>query len=125
MSDIVRTNRPENLFGGFTEASREAGQAMTSEDHEWWQREVTARMVRLAGYMAAGRPVDAPEVQAELDIHYASIRRFWTPDAIAYKELAQAYVDDARFRRACDRIRCGLAAYQRDAMVVYADAWLS
>ncbi len=119
-----RGGRSENLFLGVEEASREAKAAMTAEDQEWWQHEVTARMIRLARYMAAGAPVDAPEVQAELDIHYASICRFWAPNAAAYKGLGQSYVDDHRFRRACDRIAGGLAVYQRDAMAVYADAWL-
>jgi len=73
----------------------------------------------------AGVPVDAPEVQTELDIHYAGICRFWTPNAEAYKGLGQTYVDDSRFRRNYDRIADGLAVYQRDAMVVYADTLLS
>lgn len=123
-NQTVKINRSENLFAGVEETCREAKAAMTAEDQEWWQHEVTARMIRLAGYMTAGMPVDAPEVQAELDIHYASICRFWTPNAYAYKGLGQSYLDDPHFRLTCDRIAGGLAAYQRDAMVVYADAWL-
>lgn len=123
-NEMVMINRSENLFVGVEEACREAKAAMTAEDQEWWQHEVTARMIRLAGYMTAGMPVDAPEVQAELDIHYASICRFWTPNAFAYKGLGQSYLDDPHFRLTCDRIAGGLAAYQRDAMAVYSDVWL-
>lgn len=123
-NEMVMINRSENLFVGVEEACREAKAAMTAEDQEWWQHEVTARMIRLAGYMTAGMPVDAPEVEAELDIHYASICRFWTPNAFAYKGLGQSYLDDPHFRLTCDRIAGGLAAYQRDAMAVYADVWL-
>ncbi|MEU0158063.1 TipAS antibiotic-recognition domain-containing protein [Streptomyces sp. NPDC006261] len=122
-NEMVQVDRAENLFDECEEASREASEAMTAEDQKWWQRETTARMARLAGYMAAGMPVDAPEVQAELDIHYASICRFWTPNAAAYRRLGQAYLDDPRFLRTCDRIAGGLAAYQRDAMALYADVW--
>lgn len=147
MNKTVKINRPENLFEGFEDESaaagaeteaevrerwpeaweqaREAKQAMTADDQDWWQREVTAQMIRLAEFMAAGVPVDAPKVQAELDIHYAGIRRFWTPNAEAYKGLGQTYVDDPRFRRNYDRIAEGLAVYQRDAMAVYADTLLS
>ncbi|MFJ7189309.1 MerR family transcriptional regulator [Streptomyces bacillaris] len=147
---MVKINRPENLFAGFEgskealaetgaaldaevrerwpeawEESREARAAMTDEEMEGWQRETTAQMIRFAEFMAAGKPVDHPAVQAELDIHYASIRRFWTPNAAAYKGLGQTYVDAPRFRENFDRIAEGLAAYQRDAMVVYADTLLS
>ncbi|MFI7238427.1 TipAS antibiotic-recognition domain-containing protein [Streptomyces cyaneofuscatus] len=121
---VDTVGRSENLFAGVEETSREAKEAMTAEDQEWWQHEVTARMIRLAGYMTAGMPVDAPEVQAELDIHYASICRFWVPNAAAYRRLGQTYLDDPRFRRACDRIAGGPAVYQRDAMAVHADVWL-
>ncbi|KAB2591796.1 hypothetical protein F5983_15165 [Streptomyces arboris] len=123
-NQTVKSNRSENLFAGVEETCREAKAAMTAEDQEWWQHEVTARMIRLAGYMTAGLPVDAPEVQAELDIHYASICRFWTPNAVAYRGLGQSYLDDPHFRLTSDRIAGGLAAYQRDAMAAYADAWL-
>ncbi|MEU2513937.1 MerR family transcriptional regulator [Streptomyces syringium] len=142
-NSMTKINRPENLFEGFEPSSaeddaevrerwpeawaesRQAVETMTAEDTERWQREVTAQMIRLAEFMVAGTPVDDPAVQAEMDAHYQSICRFWTPNAAAYKGLGQTYVDDPRFRANYDKIADGLAVYQRDAMVVYADARLS
>ncbi|MFJ9808143.1 MerR family transcriptional regulator [Streptomyces sp. NPDC101158] len=140
--DMVRINRPENLFEGFQpdpeleaearerwpaayEESRQAVEALDEATTEEWQREVTAQMIRFAEFMAAGTPVTDPAVQAEVDAHYQGVRRFWTPNAEAYRGLAATYVEDPRFRENFDRIAAGLAEYQRDAMAVYADARLS
>ncbi|MCD9143095.1 MerR family transcriptional regulator [Streptomyces albireticuli] len=139
---MTKINRPENLFEGFESAeaddaevrerwpeaweeSRKAVGSMTAEDSERWQRETTAQMVRFAEFMVAGTPVADPAVQAEVDAHYQGVRRFWTPNAAGYKGLGQTYVDDPRMRANFDKIADGLAVYQRDAMVVYADARLS
>ncbi|MGW7513980.1 MerR family transcriptional regulator [Streptomyces sp. NPDC054796] len=140
-NDMAKINRPENLFDGFEpypgeaevrerwprawEESRQAVEAMTVEDQERWQREVTAQLVRFAEFMVAGKPVTDPAVQAELDDHYQGICRYWTPDATAYKGLGQTYVDDPTIRANYDKIADGLAVYQRDAMFVYADTRLS
>lgn len=98
INGMARINRPENLFEGFEpsrseaeaevrerwpeawEQSRQAIEAMTDEDSEQWQREVTAQMIRIAEFMVAGTPVADPAVQAELDAHYQGICRFWTPN---------------------------------------------
>ncbi|MFF3745228.1 MerR family transcriptional regulator [Streptomyces kronopolitis] len=139
---MTKINRPENLFEGFEhraedeaevrerwpaqwEESRQAVETMTAGDTERWQREVTAQMIRLAEHMVAGTPVADPAVQAEIDTHYRGICRFWTPNACGYKGLGRTYVEDPRFRTNFDKIAEGLAAYQRDAMDVYADARLS
>ncbi|WP_274565219.1 MerR family transcriptional regulator [Streptomyces spiramyceticus] len=141
-NDMAKINRPENLFEGFEhspaaeaevrerwpkawEQSRQAIETMTAEDQEQWQREVTAQMIRIAEFMVAGTPVADPAVQAEVDAHYQGVCRFWTPNAAAYKGLGQTYVDDPQFRANYDKIADGLAVYQRDAMVLYADARLS
>ncbi|MFI6476266.1 MerR family transcriptional regulator [Streptomyces sp. NPDC050516] len=141
-NDMTKINRPENLFEGFEpsaeesdkvrerwpkawEQSRQAVETMTDEDTERWQREVTAQMIRIAEFMVAGTPVDNPQVQAEIDDHYRNVCRFWTPNAAAYKGLAQTYVNKPQMRANYDKIADGLAVYQRDAMLVYADARLS
>lgn len=137
----VKINRPENLFEGFDhtqhddearerwpaefEQSRKVTAAMTAEDIERMQREMTAGMIRMAEFMAAGTPVEDAPVQAEIDAQYQDICRFWTPNQCAYKGMAQMYVDDERFTVNYERIATGLAAYQRDAMVVYADERLA
>ncbi|MEU9102734.1 MerR family transcriptional regulator [Streptomyces sp. NPDC048361] len=139
---MTKINRPENLFEGFEpspeenekvrdrwprawEQSQRAVATMTAEDTERWQREVTAQMIRVAEFMVAGTPVDDPAVQTEMAEHYRGVCRFWTPNAAAYKGLAQTYVDEPQMRANFDKIANGLAVYQRDAMVVYADARLS
>ena len=107
------------------EQSRQAVEAMTSEDTERWQREVTAQMIRMAEFMVAGTPVPT--------LRY---RPRWTPTTRASagsgprprtrtRELGQTYVDDPQMRANFDKIADGLAVYQRDAMAVYADARLS
>lgn len=138
---MPRINRPENLFEGFDpsayeeearerwpeqfeEAQRVAG-SFTPEQTEAEQREMTAQMIRMAEFMAAGKPADDPQVQAEVDRHYQSLCRFWTPDAAAYAGLGRMYVDDERFRANYEKITEGLADYQREAMAAYAQARLS
>ncbi|MEV4431841.1 MerR family transcriptional regulator [Streptomyces sp. NPDC049585] len=142
--DMARINRPENLFEGFEpsrhdaemeaevrerwpqawEQSRQAVEAMSPEDTERWQREATAQMIRMAEFMVAGTPAADPAVQAQVDAHYQGVCRFWTPNAEAYKGLARTYADDPQFRANFDKIAEGLAAYQQEAMTVYADARL-
>ncbi|NKY85238.1 MerR family transcriptional regulator [Nocardia veterana] len=137
----VQINRPENLFAGFDhtqyddearqrwpeefEQSRQATAQMTPQDIERMQRELTATMIRMAEFMAAGTPVDDAAVQAEIHEQYQGICRFWTPTAEAYRCLGQMYVDDERFKANYDKIAAGLAEYQRDAMAVYADQRLA
>ncbi|WP_433730164.1 MerR family transcriptional regulator [Nocardia sp. CA-129566] len=136
----VEINRPENLFEGFDHAqyddearerwpeefeqSRRATATMTAEDVDRMQRELTAAMIRMAEFMAAGTPVEAPAVQAEIHAQYQGMCRFWTPNQSAYKCMGKMYVDDERFKANYDKIAEGLAEYQRDAMVVYADEQL-
>jgi DNA-binding transcriptional MerR regulator len=139
--DMVKINRPENLFEGFDasryeaearerwpreyEQSRQVTDTLTAQDQERMQRESTAQMIRMAEFMAAGTPVLDPAVLTEVDAHYRGVCRFWTPNAAAYKGLGQTYVDDPQFRSAYDKVAAGLAEYQRDAMAAYADARLS
>ncbi|WP_031468790.1 MerR family transcriptional regulator [Sciscionella sediminilitoris] len=140
-SDMPKINKPENLFAGFDGAQHEAEarhnwprqweeskrftDGLTPADHERMQRETTAQMIRMAELMAAGTPVDAPAVQAEVDLHYQGMCRFWTPTAAAYEHLGQQLVDDPQWKSAYDEIAAGLAEYQRDAMTAYAAARLS
>ena len=134
-------NRPENLFEGFSPADYEdetrerwpeqfeqaqaVAQATSPEQVTAQQKEVTAQLIRMAELMTAGKPAADPEVQAEVDRHYRWVARYWTPTAQAYRGLGQLYVDDERFRVRYEQIAPGLAAYQRDAMTVYARDCLS
>ncbi|MFG2291414.1 MerR family transcriptional regulator [Streptomyces sp. NPDC048595] len=132
---------PENLFTGFDTARYESpareqwpdqaqqsaqfSATLTEAERERLKSEATAAMVRMAEFMQACTPAADPAVQAEVDTHYQGICRMWTPNAAAFKALGQNYVDDAQWRAAYDQVAAGLAEYQRDAMVAYADARLS
>jgi len=134
-------DRPENLFEGFNPADYEdearerwpeqfeqaeaVAQAASAEQVTAEQKEITAQLIRMAELMTAGKPAADPEVQAEVDQHYRWVARHWTPTAQAYRNLGQLYVDDERFRARYEQIVPGLAAYQRDAMTVYARDRLS
>ncbi len=71
--------------------------------------------------MVAGVPADDPVTQAEVDWHYRSVARFWSPNAEAFTHLGRMYAEDERFRSNYGRIAEGLAEYQRDAMAAYAE----
>jgi DNA-binding transcriptional MerR regulator len=134
-------NRPENLFEGFNPAdyeeearehwpdhfdrAQQVALAMGPEQVEAEQKQLTARMIRMAELMAAGKPPGDPEVQAEVEGHYRWVARYWTPSAQAYRNLGRMYADDGRFRASYERVTAGLASYQRDAMDVYAGERLS
>jgi MerR family transcriptional regulator, thiopeptide resistance regulator len=136
-----KINRPENLFEGFDpsayeaearerwpeqyEQSRKVAESITPEQMEAIQKDLTAYMIQLAELMAAGKPAGDAEVQAEVDWHYRWVSRFWTPNAEAYRNLGRMHADDERFRANYEKITEGLAAYQRDAMAVYARERLS
>ncbi|GGY08278.1 HTH-type transcriptional regulator SkgA [Streptomyces minutiscleroticus] len=142
-NDMVKINRPENLFEGFEpsrpridaevrerwpqawEQSQQAVEKMTAEDAEQYQREVTAHLIRMAEFMAAGTPVADVAVQAAVDAQYRFVCRYWSPNAAAFKGMGQYFADDPQSRANLDKIADGLADYQRDAMVCYADARLS
>ncbi|WP_407288980.1 MerR family transcriptional regulator [Streptomyces sp. BP-8] len=139
--DMGTIDKPENLFAGFDTARYESAAreqwpdqaqqsarfaaTLTEVEMERLQGEATAAMVRMAEFMQAATPAADPAVQAEVDMHYQGICRMWTPDAAAFKALGQNYVDDAQWRAAYDQVAAGLAEYQRDAIVAYADARLS
>lgn len=137
--EMPKINRPENLFEGFEPGDANAEQGwpeewaqsqqfvntLTPEDHQRMEQEATDQLVRMAEHLVAGKPVDDPAVQAEVDTHYQGVARFWTPSAAAFKVLGQSYVDDPQWHGVYEQIADGLAEYQRDAMAVYADAKLS
>jgi len=138
---MTNINRPENLFEGFdptqydTEArerwpeqweqSKRFTDTLSADDTERMQREGTATMIRMAELMNAGTAVGDAAVQAEVDSAYQSVCQMWTPNAAAFKNLGEMYVQDPRFAANYDKIAPGLAEYYRDAMGVYADTRLS
>ncbi|MDP9843856.1 MerR family transcriptional regulator [Streptosporangium lutulentum] len=140
---MSKISRPENLFEGFDGARYEAdarerwpeqwqrsGQqellaGRTPQELERMQREATAGMIRMAEHMLTGTPVDAPQVLAELDVHYRHLSESWTPTTEQYLHLARMQAQEERFRVNYEKVAEGLAEYMRDAMTAYAHARLS
>jgi MerR family transcriptional regulator, thiopeptide resistance regulator len=138
---MPQINRPENLFEGLNPAdyddearqrwpeqyqqAQQVVQGMSPEQQTAEQKQLTAQMIRMAELMTAGKPAADAEVQELVDQQYRWVTRYWTPTAQAYRNLGQLYVDDERFRANYEAITPGLAAFQRDAMAVYADERLS
>ncbi|CAM5265974.1 MerR family transcriptional regulator [Streptomyces hirsutus] len=137
---MTAINRPQNLFEGvrpsqyeeslrdFPEHAEEVGRraaAMTPEDVEAGQRERTAQMIRLAELMAAGHPADAEPVRAEIDAQYRALTHLRAVSAEEYRAIGRSCVDNDAWRAAYEAIAPGLAAYQRDAIEVYATTRLS
>lgn len=133
-------NRPENLFEGarpadyeetlrdwpeLAEQVRRATATMSEAEIEAGQRERTALMIRLAELMAAGTPVDADAVRAEIDGQYRSLTALRPVTAEEYRAIGRSCVEDERWRAAYEAIAPGLAAYQRDAIEAYAAARLT
>ncbi|MFI6843145.1 MerR family transcriptional regulator [Kitasatospora sp. NBC_00085] len=134
-SPMTSINRPENLFEGiqpaeygeslrdFPELAEGIGRAtatMTEAEIEAGQRERTALMIRLAELMAAGTPVDAEAVQAEVDGQYRAVSAIQPVTAEEYRAIGRSCVENEQWRAAYEAIAPGLAAYQRDAIEVYA-----
>ncbi|MEO3800442.1 MerR family transcriptional regulator [Nonomuraea sp. B1E8] len=140
---MSKISRPENLFEGFDSARYEAGARERWQEHwqqsgqqevlagrtpqelEQMQREATAGMIRMAEHMLAGAPVDAPQVFAELDLHYRHLNESWAPTKAQYLHLARMQAQEEQFRTNYEQVAEGLAAYMRDAMIAYAHARLS
>jgi MerR family transcriptional regulator, thiopeptide resistance regulator len=133
-------NRPENLFEGiqpsqyqeslrdFPEHAAEVARtvaAMTPQDIEAGQRERTTQMILLADLMAAGHPADAAPVQAQIDAQYQAMTELRSVSADEYRAVGRSCVDNSAWRAAYEAIAPGLAAYQRDAIEVYATTRLS
>lgn len=83
------------------------------------------QMIRLAELMAAGRTADADPVQAEIDAQYRAPTQLRAVSAEEYRAIGRSCVDNDAWRTAYEAIATGLAAYQRDAIEVYATTRLN
>ncbi|GAA2247125.1 MULTISPECIES: MerR family transcriptional regulator [Kitasatospora] len=133
-------NRPENLFEGFDTARIDAdlrtdfpewaeqaerlAASTTLAEAERGQRERTAVMVRMAEFMVAGTPVTDPEVQAEIDGQYRAFTEVRPVSAEEFRAIGRSVVDNDHWRAAYETIATGLAEYQREAILTYADTRL-
>ncbi|MFF2950578.1 MerR family transcriptional regulator [Kitasatospora sp. NPDC057965] len=132
---MTAINRPENLFEGVRAADYEEGvrafpelaeatervtAELSAEEIEAGQRERTALMVRLAELMAAGEPVDAAAVRAEVAGQYRALAAIQPVSAEEFRAMGRACVENEPWRAAYESIALGLAEYQRDAIEAYA-----
>jgi hypothetical protein len=95
-----------------------------SEEVRREEREMADRMVRMAELMIAGTPPSDPAVLDELDWYYRSASRYGGVNADTFTALGDVLLADQRSRAVLDDVAEGLAAYQRDAMIAYAQARL-
>ena len=122
----------EEMVDRYGEGVRSHFTQAREQTRGWGRAEVEAEAARyddldarMVAVIAAGEAPDSPAAFAVLDDQYAAIARHWTPDAAAYTNLGQLYVDHPDFRARYDRADPRLAEFYRDAMAAYADARLS
>ena len=137
---MTSINRPENLFEGvrpvqygeslrdFAELAEKVEQrtaTMSQDEIEAGHRRRTAQMIRPAELQAAGLPADADPVQAEVDGQYRAPAELRAVSAEEYRAMGRSCVENEQWRAAYEAVAPGLAAYQRDAIEVYATTRLS
>lgn len=103
------------------DAARQRMRAWSADDAELATSGYDDVRDGLAALRDEGAGVDDERVQLLVDRHYRVTCLFWTPDAEAYRGLAQLYVEDERFRSAIGQGDDALVRYLRDAMLRYAD----
>ncbi|MGW2406971.1 MerR family transcriptional regulator [Streptomyces sp. NPDC001739] len=134
-SPMAGINRPENLFEGVrpdqyganlrefpelaVEVERHAS-TMTEAEIEAGHRARTAQMIGLAELMAAGEPVGSDAVQAHIDAQYRTLAGIREVSPEEHRAIGRACVENEQWCAAYEAIAPGLAAYQRDAIEVYA-----
>ncbi|RIQ12037.1 TipAS antibiotic-recognition domain-containing protein [Jiangella rhizosphaerae] len=114
-------NRPERLLDGFATPLADTGDRQNwPEGLDAQERDLTDRMVRLAGLMVADTPADDPAVLDEVEWYHEAAARYGLTTAELFTCLGQLCAEDEQVRRLFDRISPGLAAYQRNAVAAYA-----
>ncbi len=115
----------EERWGGTEAYAQSARRTKRYTKDDWKQiqaegAEITAAFVKA---LDRGLTPEDPAVQALVERHWTYLERwFYTPTPEMYAGLGDLYVNDPRFTENIDREREGLAAYQRDAMRVFATA---
>lgn len=77
--------------------------------------------------LAVVRSGAAPDSAVALEVmaeHYATVSRYWRPDATSYPGLGQLYAEDPEFRARYDALDPRMADWLRDATAAYAAARL-
>ncbi|WP_081241197.1 MerR family transcriptional regulator [Streptomyces viridosporus] len=109
---------------GDTDAYRQSRQRTASYTKEDWKRltdELDALHRRVADLLAAGTPADSAEAMDAAEEHRLFITgAYYDCGHEMHTCLGEMYVADPRFTETYERIRPGLAAYLRDAIVANA-----
>lgn len=129
-------------FDGFDHAQYEDevvarwGRKAWDDGNSWWsalgedgqrahQVEHEAIAAGIGRAATSGADPADPGVQDLVARHHAWVSASWTPDAEAYVNLGQMYVDDPRFAATYDAHGDGTAAFLLAAIKVYADRTLA
>ncbi len=64
-------------------------------------------------------PASDSKIQTLIDKHYASLRVYYEPNPEIYRDLAEMYVNDKRFKKYFDAYHENLARFMHDAMIIY------
>ncbi len=97
----------------------------SKEQNDQFTAEFGAIMLELRDEFLAGAPIDSDAVQATIAKHYAFCLKFWTPSREAYKSLALSYMLPTPYRDSIEAVSPGLAKFNHDAIVIWADANLN
>ena len=98
------------------------GGSYTAEQNEQFAAEFGAIMLELRGAFVAGEAINSHAAQAAIAKHYDFCLKFWTPTREAYKSLAMSYLLPGPYRDSIEAVEPGLAKYNHDAIVIWADA---
>lgn len=108
---------------GHTDAyqqSQERIKKMTPADLNNIKRDADLFMKKIAATM--GKGATSPEFQGLIDQHYNSLKIWYEPNLELYRNLADMYVSDPRFKAYYEKFAPGLAEVMREAMVFYCTA---
>ncbi len=97
--------------------SQERLKKMTKADLEKIKLDTEFFMKKVVATMNKG--ATSPEFQHLIDQHYNRLRIWYEPNLELYRNLANMYVDDPRFKAYYEKFAPGLAEVMREAMIFY------
>ena len=107
---------------GNTEAYRQSQERVKKMGKEGLERvlEENKKLVQeIAECMKSGESADGERAQKLIARHYDGLRAFYEPNLELYRNLAEMYVADPRFKANYEKTAEGLAEYMREGMLAY------
>lgn len=108
---------------GETDAYAESARRTKNYKEEDWRR-IHERSGEITQMFISSMPLgpDSDEAQVACEAHRQHMTEsFYTVTLEIYRGLAEMYVADERFTKNIDKAKDGLAAFMREAMIVYCD----